>query len=440
MISIVDAIEDGNIIRTLKHSEELKLYPDNRREEAGQRLLQRFNENKEYLLCDCCQPHAVMQTSNYSAHGYGYRLVNHSQYGLHDKGCPFYSDIKGWVVHNPDAAQRALRRQEQTFETLELYSEFATGSTKKKSKSSNSVTKHRSAKYGRKVDKILNLVWYLVKQSNLDRFISGGPKMSEEDALKRLQQAGKNTRFGDSTLDKWIFFGPRAFYQAREALEDIREKQGWQSGGRPHAFVAVVADKIEIVTEEKFDKDGKKVKSFRINITNDGLKSRAMYYVYSVKMDGQGISTPGPYLVFMSLCEYEKGGAFRAHTAYIKPVLYRDRLMLMDSDHERKFARQVIYKIKNHPGWTLIKPLEGKVIEDTFLMPDFLLENPALNVRDLVEIMGMKGNPDYAERKEYIVPLMSKAWPHHKVVEIDPVSPSADKKEYLEQLGRLCGD
>ena len=133
-------------------------------------------------------------------------------------------------------------------------------------------------------------------------------------------------------------------------------------------------------------------------------------------------------------------GHFEPHTVYIKPVLYRNRLMLMDSDHERKFARQVIYKVKNHPGWTLIKPLEGKVIEDTFLMPDFLLENPALDTRHLVEVMGMLNDPDYADRKEYIVPLMSKAWPHHKVVEIDPVSPSADKRDYLEQLARLCCD
>jgi predicted nuclease of restriction endonuclease-like RecB superfamily len=112
----------------------------------------------------------------------------------------------------------------------------------------------------------------------------------------------------------------------------------------------------------------------------------------------------------------------------------------MDSDHERKFARQVIYKIKNHQGWKLIKPLEGVVIEDTFLVPDFLIENSALNAHHLIEIMGMLSDPDYADRKEYIVPLMSKAWPHHKVVEIDPVSPSKDKRNYLEQLGRLCSD
>ena len=302
MINIVDAIEGGNIIRPLSRSEEWSLYPDRRTSESGQRLLQKLNENKEYLLCGCRKPSAVMQTSNYSAHGYGYRLVNHSRYGLHDRGCPFYREIEGWVVSNPDAAQRALSRQEQTFETLELYGSFANESTKKVNKSDNAVTRQRSAKSGRKVDKIVNLVWYLVKQSNLDRFVSSESKMSEEDALKHLQQAGKNTNFGDSTLDRWIFFGPRAFYQAREALEDIREKQGWHSGGRPHAFVAMVVDDVDIDDENKANR--------KVILKSDDRETP--YYVHSVKMDGQGVRTPGPYLVFMSLCEYEKGGAFRA--------------------------------------------------------------------------------------------------------------------------------
>ncbi|MFY2508820.1 hypothetical protein ACN3E9_11155 [Vibrio pectenicida] len=430
MINIVDAIEGGNIIRPLSRSEEWSLHPDRRTSESGQRLLQKLNENKEYLRCDCRQPSAMMQTSNYSAHGYGYRLVNHSRYGLHHGDCPFYREVQGWVVSNPEAAQRALSRQEQTFPTLELYGAFANESTKKVSKSDNAVTRQRSAKSGRRVDKIVNLVWFLVKQSHQDRFDSSEPKIYEEEALKRFQQAGKNTAFGDSTLDKWIFFGPRAFYQARDALVAIREKQGWQSGGRPHAFVAMVVDEVEIDDENKANR--------KVILKKD--ERDTPYYVHSIKTDGQGVRTPGPYLVFMSLCEYEKGGAFRAHTVYIKPILYANRLMLMDSDHERKFARQVIRKIQGCPGWTFGKPLEGKVIEDTFLMPDFLLENPTLNIRHLVEIMGMLNDPDYADRKEYIVPLMSKAWTHHEVVEIDPVSPSTDKRDYLEQLARLCCD
>ena len=50
MINIVDAIEGGTVIRPLSRSEEWHFHPANRTSETGQRLLQKLNENKEYLM------------------------------------------------------------------------------------------------------------------------------------------------------------------------------------------------------------------------------------------------------------------------------------------------------------------------------------------------------------------------------------------------------
>ncbi|ENM5740395.1 hypothetical protein AB1F87_004021, partial [Vibrio mimicus] len=108
------------------------------------------------------------------------------------------------------------------------------------------------------------------------------------------------------------------------------------------------------------------------------------------------------------------------------------------SNHERKFARQVIHSIQSSQGWRLTKPLEGQAIDNCFVMPDFLLENDDKRHYHLIEIMGMLNNQDYVDRKDYIVPLMAQGWPSHQLFELDPVKPSKDIYNYLINLDKLC--
>ncbi|ENM5776001.1 DUF1173 family protein [Vibrio mimicus] len=418
MLNIVDAIEEGNVIRPLTSKEEFCLHPERRRTKTAQQLFQRLKENNEYLYCQCVFPPAVMFTRH--SHKHGYSLVCHPTKGKHSKQCVHYRDIKGWVVHNPKAVNEAITRQADTFPTFSLHSSFAQGTRSINTKPQKGSTHNRAAKSGKRVDKLVNLVRFLIKTANQNTYVSGQPQLFGLKALEDLRDAAQQTTFGPSTLKDWIFIGAHAFTEARTALTRVDTEGTWPSKGRPHAFMVMVADHIVI---DEMDKANK-------TLTCNG----AQFFVKRILTEGQGIRTPGPYLVFMSICQFVENGKFRLHTAYVKPILYSNWLMPVDSDHERKFARQVIHCIQPSHGWALIKPLEGKAIEGCFVMPDFLLENDDKNCYQLIEIMGMLNDQDYVDRKDYIVPLMAQGWPSHQLFELNPVKPSKDIYHYLMAL------
>lgn len=426
-LDIVDKIDDGSVIRPLNGKEIFCIHPERRGTKTAQTLIQRLKDNGEYLYCHCVNPPAVMFPRHYFSHNFSrYSLVCHVTKGLHDRGCEHYREIKGWLVNDPKAVNRAITRQSDTFPSLSLFPAFAQAQAQTNTKPKKGSTCNRNAKSGKRPDKLVNLVRFLIKKSGQNVLTSNQVFASQFKALNRLKDAGANTQFANGTLNDWIFIGGNAFYQARTALTKIRDQGLWPvSAGRPHAFLAMVTnDAIEINEEDKANK----------TVTVNGK----VFYVKRILTEGQGIRTKPPYLVFISLCEFIQGGAFRLHTAYIKSIVYPNLLMPIDSNYERKFARQVIHHIKDGDSWSLTKPLEGKAIDDCFVMPDFLLENTKLEINHLVEIMGMLNDQDYVDRKEYILPLMGKGWPDHLLHELDPVKPSFDVFKYIQKLEILC--
>ena len=69
------------------------LYPERVGAANSQRYLQQLKEQGFWLVCDCCQPPAKMFVR--SSRKSGYSLVNHSEFGIHNNGCPFYTSVKG---------------------------------------------------------------------------------------------------------------------------------------------------------------------------------------------------------------------------------------------------------------------------------------------------------------------------------------------------------
>ena len=424
-LDIVDKIDDGSIIRSLNGNEIFCIHPERRGTKTAQTLMQRLKDNNEYLYCYCVIPPAVMFPRHYFSHEYSrYSLVCHAQKGLHAKTCEHYRDVQGWLVNDPKRVQKAIERQSDTFPSLSLFPAFAEAQDRPNSKPKKGSTHNRTAKAGKRADKLVNLVRFLIKNSGQNVYTSKQERMSSFQALEKLKEAGSHTLFANSTLNNWIFIGDIAFSKARSALTDIRDKEAWPAQGRPHAFLAMIAESIGVDETDKTNK----------TITVNGKT----LYVKRILTEGQGVRTAGPYLVFISMCEFVQDGAFRLHTAYIKSITYPNLLMPVDSNHERNFTRQVIHHIDHSHSWSLTKPLEGKAIDDCFVMPDFLLENERLNIKQLIEVMGMLNDQDYVDRKDYILPLMSKGWPSHQVFELDPVAPAIDVFKYIKNLEMLC--
>ena len=418
MIEIVDAIDAGNIVRKISQEEEESILPNNRGGIKAQRLMQRLKESKHYLHCHCVSPAAVMFTQHHKS---GYRLVCHSKLGVHDRNCAHFRDIQGWVVNNPKDAEYAIRRQQATYQNFSLFGPFA--GPKQKSQKSKGKQQNPTRKSGKKTPKITNLINYLIKKSENNVIQTNKKITTQQEAFQNIKQAAKNTKFGDGNLSDWIFFGNKCFGEARLALEKIRDNGKWIHAGRPHAFLIEVVDKAVIHDED--------ISKKHIKLDNWD------YYYERLITEGQGIKTEGPYLVFMAMCEIVENGKFRVHTIYIKPIVYNNVLMPVDSNYERKFVRRVIYALKKDADWKLTKPIDGKVVNNSFLLPDFLVENNKKKVFHILEIMGMLHDQDYVDRKDYIIPLMIDAWPYHEMFEIDPTHSSSDIGNYLKKIDRI---
>lgn len=422
-IDIVDAINNGNEIRPLTEKERFCMEPERRGTKVAQQLMQKVYENQHYFYCHCVKPPAVMFVRYYERTNH-YSVACHTTKGMHDKSCKMFREIKGWVVDDEKATQSAITRQSQTFPTLSLFSAFAKAeSSSSISCSSVGTVTSNSSKSGKKPKtKISTLLHYLIKASKQNEYCGEQEGMKTIDALTSLCAIGKRTQFGTSSLDEWIFIGHGAFRKAREALESVDSKGSWPKRSRPHAFIMLVAKTLEIDDSD---------------VNNKTLKlDNTKFYVHTVITEGTGIRSGGPFLVMMSVCQFVENGKFRIHTAFVKPIVYPSVLMPVDSNHERNFARQVIYRIKHSEGWILKKPIDGKAIKGSFVLPDFIIENQH-HVRHLIEVMGMLNDQDYVDRKEYIVPLMKEGWPEHTVYELDPTKGSKDVHNYMKSIDNL---
>lgn len=418
--------ESGStVIRELSHTEVFCLHPEKRGTKTAQNAIQELHEAHGTIACHCTNPPALMFARHYTYKKSYYGLVCHAAKGIHDKNCPHYRVVSGSIIHDPDRLQAQLKRQQQSFTEFSLFGEFSSSTGKTTTKQHRNVLNYKRNRSGVKVDKLVNLVRYLIKNSEQNIvFDQSYNKHNRNDAIRSLRESASGIAFGPegSALSNWIFSGDNGYKLAAKALYDVERKNNWRPDSRPHALVVQIVDTVSIDRSNKSDKSisldsGKNIFVQRILTEGFGVKDEA-----NPSLGG----TDGPFLVVYSLCRPNDKTKYRAHTMYIKPIVSKSRIMPVDSNYERNFAKQVIYRILQDNDGSIEKPIDGIGYADCFLLPDFLIDRKGKH--HLIEIMGMLDDLDYVARKEYLVPLMGQAWPNHEVFELDP-RPSNTKSD-----------
>lgn len=429
-------------IRSLTSSENANLLPVNRSSEAAQLLIQSIHSEHQWLECDCTDDKAVMFARKYDKH---FSLVCHSKDGLHDKACPHFREIEGSSVFDKERTKQSMDRQALTYPDVSFCDKFA---TEKKITQNTKKTIGRRASGKRNVPKLTTLALFLIKQSQQHVICSNDLyyNQSTEYALQRFRLAAANTKFGPSTLNQWIGIGKESYKTILRRLYDIEKTDSWPKNKRPHAFICFVANTItvndeesgivSITVDENTDTEANAADT-ATNADKNKDKVNTKFYLKQLLLEHQGLRTDGPYLVFMMICRATKDRKYQSHTAYVKPIINDNWLMPVDSNYERKFAKRVVYHVQKGENWSIEKPLEGKSLDDCYLLPDFLIAHQEHH--HLIEVMGMLNNQDYLDRKDYIVPRMKLAWPNHTVFELDPTS--TDVTCYIKGLeGKVTKD
>ncbi len=424
-MNVIDK-RNGTLVRELSIDECGMLSPDRRGEKRAQQLLQELHSLGRHLECNCTSPPALMFAKHYTKNGDHFGLVCHAIKGAHDIECPNYRTISGEILSHNDAVARSASLSQDNFQSLSLLSPFATGTKSGSGISSPIETKDKGLQKHstKKLPALVALALYLIKTSGLNivdsrRYYDA----SEHSSIASLIAAADDIAFGEESgkgkLSDWIFYGAKGHRWACSRLYKAEEEGNWKKGSRPHAFVIRVAHKITM------QNDPGETKHFSLDeeppiyvqrIITEGAGVKASH---SSGEDGKG--TEGPFLVMYSVARPTQSRKFQGHTVYIKPILTESCFLPIDSNYERNFAKRAIYHLlKSDKGGPVkfVKPLDGVVHNDRYLLPDFLLE--VGREKHLIEIMGMLNNPEYVSRKAHIIPLMQDVWPSHTIYELDP--------------------
>ncbi|OEE34981.1 hypothetical protein A1QO_06240 [Vibrio genomosp. F10 str. ZF-129] len=434
-------LTDGAKHRQLTRTEKFVLLPDKRRTKTAQELMQNMYENQMSLLCHCIRPPALMFTKHYTHKAHYYGLVCHASKGIHHRNCPHYRVVSGSIVHDKKRLLTAISQQEQVFDELSLFGSFDSSAGITTAKQNGDVRHYHRQNSGIKVPKLVCLTRFLIRKSGQNIISNNGYYNGTcRGALEAIRNAADSINFGPEgdTLKEWIFWGERGYKMACQKLYRTEDAGTWRENSRPHAIVLAIANEIKLNREDKSNKsisidDAPPIFVQRIITEGVGVKDKS-----SPEKGG----TNGPFLILYSLCRANKKNKYRPHTVFIKPIISNNRIMPVDSNYERSFAKQAAYMLLKGEGNKLEKPLTGQGIDGCYLLPDFLIK--ANGQEHLVEVMGMLGNPEYVTRKEYIVPLMHEAWPNHKVIELDPndTDPSSESsfKNYINNLEQIVTD
>lgn len=339
-----------------------------------------------HVLCDCTG-NALMFMRKIES---GFVLVNHPIKGIHAKNCLLATNVSGEIN---TSINNGCRDHEKIM-VFNLHDENKdndeqiVGQASLGKKSKNSVSSK---------NKIHNLLMQLLLESFNHTFYKT-KKINLMASLALLRKAANEISFGNSTLDKYIFYGEKGGVMAGQAL--LAKK--WNGPKYRHVFILEVVESIKLVNKNCL-------------IFNE---KDEIYYSRIVRSGNQNSS--GPFLIMSSLIINE--GELYRHTCVIKPVVSNHVLMPVDSDYERRAALEMIKLIKHSTEKiTLTKPIKPKISDDNeLLLPDFFINlksgSSVVNTF-IIEVMGYEGEK-YLKRKERLIPKMKQAWKASKVIEV----------------------
>ncbi|KJG37709.1 hypothetical protein UA32_12160 [Photobacterium angustum] len=360
-----------------------RLKPKYRASTQAQKTLRDIYEQDLHLLCGCTG-NALMFIRKLSS---GYILVNHPIKGRHSANCAFATEISGEINTSINNGQQEYER----IISFNLHSSAESVSFSDEKTVRNNVTNSVSSK-----NKLHNLLMQLVLDSFNHTFFKT-KKVNVISSLAAIRKAAREIAFGNSTLDKFVFYGGKGSLMAEQMLLS----KSWDGPKKRHVFIFEVVDTIEV-----------------LNINSLLFDKEERFYSKIIRPGNQ--NTKGPYLIVSSVI-INDGDVYR-HTCVIKPIVSKYLLMPIDSDYERNAALTMIGLIKeSHDSYTLTKPIKPRFSEENeTLLPDFVINKKngkSIVNTVLIEVMGYDDD-EYVNRKERLVPKMKSAWKATKVIEV----------------------
>ncbi|MGN2715641.1 DUF1173 family protein [Aliivibrio fischeri] len=380
----------------------------NRRSIETQRLLAQVRESNQELRCHCTKEKARMFVR--FCHD-NFTIVNHPTEGLHSDDCQLFSVIHGYSERQDDPPS-------QTQESIDVDSFVIHRAISDVQRTSVSKEKNSEGKPYNREHSIDKLFRFLCEKS-YSNFHHKNKNQSTLVALRNLIEPTTSIAFGETTLNKYCFYGEKGYSFAFNTLRRDKKNNTYKGAGRPHALVFNVVEQISI-SNGCIDLDGSKYTAKRV--------IRA------------GRKTAGPYLVILSLADDPIEDAILVYNVFIKPIVSTTSLMPVDSNHERIIASGLISLISNSQNqlarWSLQKPIFSKNARSNSVsvLPDFILRRKSIETGkityvEVIEVMGMLSDPDYAARKAQLLPLMKEAWRANSIYEIN-----AENKSDIERF------
>jgi len=313
----------------------------------GQTLLAQIRESNSDLLCHCCQPPARMFL-RYSHKHYG--IVNHPIFGKHNESCPLFTKIKGSIERNDPSLKDTP--------TFHLHSKINDNGNQAVPRQANENFQSKLDTPSVKEPKIKQLMRYLITQS-LFNWYYPNKSISQIRALMELKNRTKEVRFGNTTLDKYFFFGHDGFKYCLRTLNNQVRMGKWDGPGRPHGLVLFMTEELSVNGKYAYF---------------DGLS-----YSYRNTQCLKALDVSGPYLVALSLAqdEHDPAKKIRPTSLFIEPIASYSNPFPIESEFEREFFSSIKQHInmEENKRWSIQKVLLPKAVRYSGTpSPDYILQ------------------------------------------------------------------
>lgn len=201
-----------------------------------QQFLKDATEKKYWLCCDCSVPQALMfLRKNVSGE---ITLVNHSQFGVHDKNCEWYSSIKGSPreIHFSGTIGSTSDKRSK----IQIYRNFASDLALPASPSTSTSSKPNP------IDSFVRLIWQLFDDSFLQLCDVQDPLSPLSNLMKVRDTSDSITLGGLGKLKKHLFVDAKGFNLLKSSM---RKAQGRESNVRHQSVLLVFATHLEFRNE-----------------------------------------------------------------------------------------------------------------------------------------------------------------------------------------------
>ncbi|MGR2849387.1 hypothetical protein ABMX62_20335 [Vibrio vulnificus] len=367
------------------------LLEENRRTPQAQAFLAQIRESRQELRCGCNPIEPARMFIRY-CHGY-YTVVNHATEGHHSLDCPLYTEINGFTSNN------STIDDEDDVSAFMLHANYVPMDYTERVCSESTLNVLTTST--KREAKLAKLFRYL-SQHSFQNYHYKNKRLTPLQALHHLLEPSKNIKFGNTTLNEWVFYGPKGFVIGARKLHDSICSESWNGAGRPHCLVFVVADSIEY-RNKNLIVDGKAIKVHKVaNVAK---------------------STLGPYLVILSLAINPHVHRVEVYNAYIHPVVSSSLMMPINSDGQRDvglYLAELIDNSNSSISWSLCRPLISDISKarSACVLPDYILKGKNHSKRivftEIIEVREPSASG--------LLPLIASAWRANKVSNVDPHS------------------